>query len=96
MPRPRNLIPASPLEVSLPEDIRARLDLHLWSDLEQRVPHGAYKEFITERLREFFAADRLDIAAWAGSPPGAFVLFGPPEAIASLRRLLQTYIERSA
>ena len=42
------------LRLWLPEDLRARIDLHLWSDVEQRVPKGAYAKFFAELVREFF------------------------------------------
>jgi hypothetical protein len=42
------------LTTYLPEDIRAQLDIHLFSEVEGRVPHGAYSKFLAERVREFF------------------------------------------
>lgn len=89
MPRQRNLIPSTRIKFSLPEDTRARLDLHLWSDLEQRIPQGAYMAFLGERIREFFDSERLDIAPWTrGVDPGTFIVSGSPAAIAALRRAL--------
>lgn len=46
---------ARPLQ--LPESLSARIDLHLWSDLEQRVPYGKFSEFMAEAARE--KLDRL-------------------------------------
>lgn len=43
------------LHVALPLSIRTRLDLHLFSELEGRVPKGAYQEFFIERLQEYFS-----------------------------------------
>lgn len=54
MPRRPNVIRPSQLTLWLPEDIRARLDLYLWSQLEGRVPHGAYSRLISQLLREHF------------------------------------------
>ncbi len=54
MPKPRNIIPTQLLNVAIPLPSHTRLTLHLYSELEQRVPHGAYSRFITERLDEFF------------------------------------------
>ena len=51
MPKPRRTIRPTYLNLALPEDIRAKLDLHLFSDLEGRVPHGAYSRFICHLLR---------------------------------------------
>ena len=42
------------LNTTIPGDLRARLDLHLYSEVEMRVPKGAYQRFICERIREFF------------------------------------------
>lgn len=53
--KPPNTIRPTRLEVYIPEDLRARLDLHLYSTLEGRVPHGAYKKFLCELMREFFS-----------------------------------------
>ena len=54
MPRPRNIVRPSALNVHLPEDIRTKLDLHLFSPLEGRVPMGAYQRFFTQLLTDYF------------------------------------------
>lgn len=43
------------LTTTLPEDLRARLDLLLYSEAENRVPKGAIQEFLVERIREYFS-----------------------------------------
>jgi hypothetical protein len=48
----------SQLEIQIPLELRAKLDVFLFSDPEKRVPHGAYARFITDRLQEFF--NKLD------------------------------------
>lgn len=53
MRRPSIIRPV-PLTTAFPEDIRAKLDLYLWSESEQRVPKGAYQKFLVERIRAFF------------------------------------------
>lgn len=53
MPRPPNIVRPIKLKTSLPEDLRTWLDLHLWSDTEGRVPHGAYQRLIERLLREY-------------------------------------------
>lgn len=53
--RPPNILRPTKLTTYLPEDLRAKLDLHLFSEIEGRVPHGAYSQFLAERVREFFA-----------------------------------------
>jgi hypothetical protein len=59
MARPRNTIPTSRTNLSIPEDLRARLDLALWSPSEQRVPLGAYQEFFVALLREVFDGETI-------------------------------------
>lgn len=88
MSRHPNPIPPRLLNLSLPEDIHARLTLHLYSDLEQRVPHGAYSRFFAERIREFLSSHQLDLAPWANTDPGAFVISAPPETLRLLQQLL--------
>lgn len=53
MPRPKNIMRPVHLKTSLPEDLRTRLDLHLWSEVECRVPMGAYQRLIVQLLREY-------------------------------------------
>lgn len=89
MPKPPNAIPSIPLNVALPQDIHARLSLHLYSNLEERVPFGAYKEFFVARIKEFFSTERLDLAPFAGTEPGAFVVSGSPAAMSVLRKTLK-------
>lgn len=52
MTRP-NIQPSSKLTLHLPLDVRRRLDEHLWSEVEKRVPQGAYQRFFVERITEF-------------------------------------------
>lgn len=57
MPARRNILRSIYLRVPIPEDLRAKLDLHLYSSVEGKVPRGAYMQFISERLSEFFQSD---------------------------------------
>jgi hypothetical protein len=52
--RPSKLIPSERLGVYIPRDLKVRIDLHLFSEVEGRVPSGAYSKFAEERFREFF------------------------------------------
>lgn len=88
MSRPKSAIPSVLLNVALPQDVHTQLSLFLYSDLEQRVPFGAYQRFLSSLIRGFFADTSLDLAPWLGVPPGAFVIRGPREAIAALERHL--------
>ena len=51
MPRHKNPIPPASKNLQLPSDIVARVDLLLYSELEGRVPHGAWAKLVTELLR---------------------------------------------
>jgi hypothetical protein len=53
--RPANILRPIKLTTTLPEDVWLRLTAYLHSDLEGRVPVGAYQKFIIERINEFFA-----------------------------------------
>jgi hypothetical protein len=55
MSRPPNIQRPVAMNLHLPEDIRTRLDLFLFSTVEGRVPKGAYQAFFIERINEFFA-----------------------------------------
>ena len=56
MPGRRNIIPTERFTIKIPRDVKGQLDLHLWSEVEQRIPKGAYQRFfvylITQYLKE--------------------------------------------
>lgn len=65
MARPFNVIRPTSLHVFLPEDIRAKLDIHLYSAVEGRVPQGAYGRFIAGLVREFFEPKSVNVKTQA-------------------------------
>ena len=89
MSRRPNLIPSVVLNLALPQPEHTRLTLHLFSDLEGRVPLGAYQRFFSDRINEFFAHRQLDLAPWAGTEPGEFVVSGSASAIEALKQTLK-------
>tara|TARA_R110000868_G_scaffold51197_2_gene162658 strand:+ start:703 stop:984 length:282 start_codon:yes stop_codon:yes gene_type:complete len=89
MARPPNLIPSQYLNVALPEPLFARLSLHLYSELEGRVPLGSYSRFLQSLLRDYFDGRRLDLAPYLGSAPNALTISGTPEAIAAIQAHLE-------
>lgn len=89
MSRRPNVVPSQLLNLSIPLDVHSKMTIHLYSDLEQRVPYGAYAAFLSERVREFFSSARLDLAPFINGDPGAFIVTGPPEAIAVLEKALK-------
>ncbi len=52
--RPASIIPSERINLHLPADIKARLDLHLFSEVEGRIPKGAYTKFFEPLVRDFF------------------------------------------
>lgn len=59
--RPPKILRPIKMTLYLPEDLKAKLELHLFSAVEGRVPHGAYSTFIADRTREFFDASRTAV-----------------------------------
>lgn len=55
MPKPKRAIRPIMKNVSLPEDLVALVDLHLFSELEGRVPHGAWTALVQQLLRDWLA-----------------------------------------
>lgn len=53
MARQPNIIRPIKLTLHLPEDLKSRVDLFLWSDVHRRVPYGAYTQLITTLLQEY-------------------------------------------
>lgn len=84
MPRKAAIVPNRGLNTTLPADLRGRLDLFLFSEVEGRVPMGAYQRFFTARTLEFFNDKSLDLAPFLGTMPGEFVVRGPISAIEAL------------
>jgi hypothetical protein len=54
MARPANIVRPTSLHIAVPEDIRGHLDKHLWDAARNRVPPGAYSDFIVALIRNFF------------------------------------------
>ena len=72
----------------LAEEDATRLELHLYSEAERRVPHAARQRFFTERIREFFGWARLDLHAYIpGLAPGS-IIQGPPALIVFVNEAL--------
>lgn len=89
MPRRPNPIPSKMLNLAVPMDLHAKVTAHLYSELEQRVPLGAYQGLICALLREYFAGAALDLAPYVGSAPGALLVRGTKESVEALTHFLQ-------
>lgn len=77
MSRPKNLNPPEYLRVALDASLKARLSILLYSELEQRIPKGAWQQFMEARIREFFEWRKHDLAPY-GFPTGYYIT-GPAE-----------------
>lgn len=87
MPRNPDIVRPVRLHTTLPEDLRAKLDLYLFSNVEGRVPNGAYRRFIEERIVEFFSRSQLEIGKYTGATEE--LVFGSPEVIEHLKQYLE-------
>lgn len=52
MPRPKKVNRPVEKSISLPETLCAQVDLMLWSELEERVPHGAWARYVRGLLEQ--------------------------------------------
>ena len=86
MPRRPHIDTSTALLVRIPESVYTKLSLHLFSPLEGRVPYGKYREFIIERVNEYFDWKRLDLAPF-GFPAGYFIA-GPEDMISKVKEKL--------
>ena len=88
MPRRPNLDRPTRLELRLPESLRTKLDLLLYSELESKVPQGKYQAFFIDRLTEFFEWRKLDLTPYEFAP-GQFVS-GTKATLDALEQVLKS------
>jgi hypothetical protein len=55
MARPPKILPSHGIHLRLPEDIHARLQLHLFRESDRCIPRGSVQTFFVERLNEYFS-----------------------------------------
>jgi len=67
MPRQKKVIRPVSIHLKLPEDLVARIELELFSEVEGRVPQGAKQAFFEGMAREYF--QRKDAAQWSHACP---------------------------
>lgn len=88
MARRPNIVRSVSIHTFISEDLRAKLDLHLYSPLEGRVPNGAYRRFMEERIREFFERAQLDVSTFTGAAVGNDKVYGSSVVIEHLKQYL--------
>lgn len=87
MSRRKHLDPPVEICLSIPESLRAWLEVHLWSDVDGRVPAGAYTRFLQARIEEYQTWKDLDLHP-LGFPQGFFIR-GPEEMVKELEAKLK-------
>lgn len=53
MPKPKRVDRPIMKNISLPQSIVIPVELDLWSELEMRVPHGAWSRLVEQLLRDY-------------------------------------------
>lgn len=64
MPALKKTDPITTLNTRLPQSLRTRLDLLLYSEMEGRVPKGAYQDFFCARIEEYLDHRRLNLGIY--------------------------------
>lgn len=54
MARPLHILRPVKVHIAVPEDLKAKIDLHLWSNVEGKIPHGVMSGFFVDLARKFF------------------------------------------
>ena len=88
MPRPKSITPSANVRLYLPKDLMTRVDLLLFSTVENRVPYGAYTRFFSTLLRDRFDSRTLDLGKYHPDLAGLTVS-GSGLAVHSLINLLE-------
>lgn len=57
MARPKRAIPNIEVKIPLPPDTLTRMDLKLYSEIEQRIPYGARSRYLTNLIEADLAKD---------------------------------------
>jgi len=55
MGKPKKTVPVIFKKIGLPEDLVARIELELFSDLEGKIPFGAQQQFFENLVRKHYA-----------------------------------------
>jgi len=87
--RPKLVEPTERVHFHMPQGLYARIALSLHSEVEGRVPYGAWGNLINPLLKEHLEHSTLDLAPYLGKPAGAFLVKGHPTVLASLEQKLK-------
>jgi hypothetical protein len=61
MSRPKGVTRRLSKNISLPEDLVARMELELFSEVEERIPVGAQSALIERLLRDHFNKQPINV-----------------------------------
>ena len=87
MARPKSPVASRALTVRLSRETHRQVEELLYSELEGRVPHAAYKEFFDSLIRGYFQNRSLPLEPF-GFPQG-YCVQGHPEVLAQLTTALK-------
>lgn len=91
MSRPKLTTPTRMVKIYLKQPLAAKVDLHLFSEAEGRIPYSAWAKFLEERISDYFESAPLDLATIApGSahiPSDTFYVRGLPQALEILKEI---------
>lgn len=73
----------------LAEADATRLELYLYSEAEQRIPHAARQKFFTERMKEFFGRGHVDLSVYFPALAPGSLVYGPQALVDHLRKILE-------
>jgi hypothetical protein len=91
MGKPKHAIPSIQLNVALPQPVYVQLSTHLYSELENRVPYGAYSKFCAELITSYFRQQQLDLSPYVGMLANTGLsVSGSPESIEILKSTLES------
>lgn len=80
--------PTRSLHLHIDAELADVVDRTLYSEVELRVPKGAYQMFITEAIVRMLKQQPLDLSPWAGSVPSEHVVYAYPGTKEVLAKLL--------
>jgi len=89
MPRPKAIEPSERVYFHLPSALHTKIKLALFSEVEGRVPYGAWADLLIPLLNEKFSHRYLDLGPFLGKPAGTFVVKGDPTVLAMLENHLK-------
>lgn len=92
MPQRKAIEAVGHLHVHLPKSLKERLDLYLYSPLEERIPHAAHQKLICQLLREFFDNATVDLGSWLGTADGISLVRGN---IYTIQKLLDYLLDHT-